>query len=522
MSMSWVAEWAPRAVLYAGQAVRDRAREAIQLVSSDAVERTVYAHTGWRCLGGRWLYLHAGGALGADGPIEGVGAELPGDLTRYRLAEPPGVEAPRAAFAAVWQELPAVSPAVVPPLLGAVLTAPLSTPIDVDVVVALIGPTGSSKTSMVSALLNFYGQFPPTTTPVGFESTANYLEKLASIAKDLPLLVDDIRPPRAADEVAERRRKLERIIRGAGNRVGRGRMTGDTSLRTAYPPRALIILTGEDELEESSTIGRTLPVRVGPGTIDPRRLATWQHNPEPLRLVGAGFIRWLAGLLDRYGPEAIRALRDQASLPSLPPNIHPRLPQTLRHLLTGWALFARFAVEVGAVAEEAAARRLDEVARELVHHAAATGEAVRRARPSLRFIEGLRDLLASHRAYLDGRDGGSPPGAEALGWIKLADGTLVPRGERIGWADEAALYLIPGAARSQVARLLREGGERFVVSGRALLESLARDGYLLRLQSGRQDRTSVIKVGGVAHTVWALDRAAVDACLVRQRKEVLP
>ena len=48
-------------------------------------ERTVYTHTGWRKLDGKWAYLHGGGAIGASGAVAGVETSLPAALgTVYR------------------------------------------------------------------------------------------------------------------------------------------------------------------------------------------------------------------------------------------------------------------------------------------------------------------------------------------------------------------------------------------------------------------------------------------------------
>ena len=58
---------------------------AIQTVSAPVPERVVYAHLGWRKIDGRWLYLHGGGAIGADGPVEGFNVEPGGELVHYRL-----------------------------------------------------------------------------------------------------------------------------------------------------------------------------------------------------------------------------------------------------------------------------------------------------------------------------------------------------------------------------------------------------------------------------------------------------
>jgi hypothetical protein len=86
----WVLEgWGTGAVVYAGQGIRDHLRAALQLLSPDVPTHMVYEHTGWREVGDAWCYLHAGGALGPDGPVAGVEVALPGALARYELPAPP-------------------------------------------------------------------------------------------------------------------------------------------------------------------------------------------------------------------------------------------------------------------------------------------------------------------------------------------------------------------------------------------------------------------------------------------------
>ena len=53
----------------------------------------LYTHTGWRKVDGNWLYLHAGGAIGAAGALSGVNVRLPSGLSRYELQLPMEPEA---------------------------------------------------------------------------------------------------------------------------------------------------------------------------------------------------------------------------------------------------------------------------------------------------------------------------------------------------------------------------------------------------------------------------------------------
>jgi len=87
-SMNWVVErLGSTAIVLPNQ--RDYARAAIQSLSLTAMEQRIYAHTGWRKTDDGWIYLHAGGAIGADGLISDVAVRLSGTLSRYELRAAP-------------------------------------------------------------------------------------------------------------------------------------------------------------------------------------------------------------------------------------------------------------------------------------------------------------------------------------------------------------------------------------------------------------------------------------------------
>jgi hypothetical protein len=46
------------------------------MLSGDVPTRHVFAHTGWRRIGGEWVYLHAGGPIGSLGPIPEIEVSL--------------------------------------------------------------------------------------------------------------------------------------------------------------------------------------------------------------------------------------------------------------------------------------------------------------------------------------------------------------------------------------------------------------------------------------------------------------
>jgi hypothetical protein len=463
-SMKWVAEQlGARAVLAAGMGIKDQVREAIQLLSStQVVERTVYTHTGWRKFDKGWAYLHGVGALGASGAVAGVETSLPAALAPFILPAPPSDAELRSAIRASLALLDLAPDRVTVPTLGAVWRSILGA---VDFSVFVYGGTGRFKTALASVLQQHFGpDFAAHRLPGSWASTANFNERLAFIAKDALLVIDDFRPGEVSGERQRLHRDADRLLRAAANSAGRGRLNSDGSLRTIMPPRALILSTGEERLSGESLIARTFLVEVAAGDIDPQRLTAYQRNAAagPYAQATAGYIAWLAPRFDQLRPEMSAAhskYREQAAHESL----HRRTPGIVADLFIGWERFLRFAHETEALThDEAEAYRarvwsaLIEVARrQAVHH--------REANPADRFLVLLHSAIAAGRAHVATRDGGLPDNPKDRGWRageparKRRRTHWLSQGVRVGWLDRQDLF---PKHRRRVPRRTSGGGGR--------------------------------------------------------------
>ncbi len=130
------------AIVYPGFGTKDHTRAAVQLLSGDVPERQIYSHTGWREIGGEWLYLHAGGAVGESAGDEGSEAlvELSGTLRERELPTVPlGDGELREALRASLELLRIAPGEITYPLLAATYRAPLG---ESDFSEHLSGPTG--------------------------------------------------------------------------------------------------------------------------------------------------------------------------------------------------------------------------------------------------------------------------------------------------------------------------------------------------------------------------------------------
>src|SRR5262249_22943963 len=147
--------------------------------SKGAPRRVVYQHTGWRRLGDSWAYLHAGGAIGADGTVPGVAVALDGTLAQYHLPDPPSgdelVRAVRASFRLLNAKL--APDRLMVPILAAVYRAILG---QADCSIALIGRTGIGKSELSARAQQHWGAgMDRLHLPGSWVSTGNSLEAMA-------------------------------------------------------------------------------------------------------------------------------------------------------------------------------------------------------------------------------------------------------------------------------------------------------------------------------------------------------
>ena len=486
--MEWVIpELGPAAVVEAGRGIRDHARAAIQAVS-DPAEVRVMGQIGWRQIDGEWVCLHAGGAIGAHGPVEGVEVNLHGTLTGYTLPKPGGVEDVQASLSI----LDVAPDRITLPLLAAVVRAPLG---GVDMAVGLHGQTGIGKSELAALAQQHYGSaMNARSLPASWSPTANSLEEQAFLAADALLTVDDFVASGSPPDADRLHGAADRLIRGAGNGAGRGRMAKDGTLRAARPARGMILVTSEEVPRGQSLRARMMTLEVRPGDVNWQSLSGAQQHAAGGTYAAAlaSYLRWLAPHLDdvhgRRGEE-IAALRGQVSA------LHRRTATGIASLAWGWKVWLEFAIEVGAITDEQRDRLWQRGWTALLAAAEAANVAVGETDPAQRFLVLLGSAVSSGRAHVAARDGGCPPSEPgAWGW-RSRDGVMTDMGARIGWTEGTDLWLDPEAAYT-AAKTAGEGLSidletlRSRLSDGGLLQShepSGKTGVRVRLQ-GRQRR----------------------------------
>ena len=487
--LDWVlAQWGTRAVVVAGFGNRDRLREAIQRLSPDVVRRREYTHPGWRWLDDHgWCYLHAGGAVGAAGNVEDAAVNLRGFVSRLRLPDPPADDGLRRAVRASLAVREVAPATITVPVLGMGYRAVLNELAYADLAGFLVGPTGVQKSEVAALVMQHFGAgYDRLHLPASWSSTANALERLAFDFKDAPVVIDDFAPTGASHDIARAHATADRVLRGAGNAAGRGRMNADGTPRAEYPPRGLVIGTGEDVPRGQSARARAVIVEVAPGDVDLARLTESQEAGRRGDLAASmsGYVRWLAPQIDSLR-DAIPL--DLANLRTAARGAggHARTPEAVANLALGWRLWLRFAGEVGAVTEAEAAAAWDHVWAAL--GAAADGQRDHQGgeAPARRFLDLLSSALGSGFAHVAAPDGHEPGSAEAWGWRQRTIGAgeyqrdeWQPQGTRVGWLDGDDLFLDPNASYAAAQRLGDATGGALVVAPQTLTKRLHQAGAL--------------------------------------------
>jgi Domain of unknown function (DUF3854)/Domain of unknown function (DUF927) len=477
-SMNWTAEaLGSHAILAPGPNVKDHARVAIQLFSQETEERVVYSHTGWRRIQDRWIYLHAGGAIGAEGAVSGVDVALPAALERYTLPHPPAGEEVQTAIRASLHFLTVAPSTITMPLLCALYRAVLG---DSDFSLHISGKTGQGKTALAALCQQHFGStLDARHLPASWSSTGNSLEATAFVAKDALLTVDDFAPCGNAAQVQRMHAEADRLLRAQGNQAGRQRMRADTTLKPAKPPRGLILSTGEDVPKGESLRSRLFTLEVAPGDVCWPVLATCQDNAACGLYAAslAGFIQWLAGHYEevktRLRTDIDELRREAVQSP------HKRTSDIVANLLIGFQYFLRFAREQDAISIEEEEEYWTEAGRAIAETARSQSAHQNANEPARRFLELLIAALAGGRAHIASTDGREPEESGAWGW-RSEPGQIErqPKGERIGWIEDANVYLDSDNAYAVAQRLLRDQGDSIPITLQTLRKRLKEQNFL--------------------------------------------
>lgn len=497
--MGWVVESLGRnANVYPN--MKEHLRSAMQELSKESSEQYVYQHTGWTQIGGQPVYLHAGGGLGAAGPVPDLLIELDHVLSRFTLPDPPrGRELVRAIRASLGI-LDVAPDRVTIPIYCAIWRAVLGI---VDVSIHLSGQTGSGKSQIAALAQQHFGAgLDAKHLPANWDSTANALQAICFHAKNALVVVDDFVPKGSASDVARIHREADRLLRAQGNHAGRQRMSADTRIRPPKTPRGLILSTGEDVPKGNSLRARLVVVEMDPQDMKWSLLTECQHHARSglYSQAMAGFIQWIAPRLESIDQRIIDHLssfREEWG----DSGHHKRTPDNLANLSCGLEVFLDFCRDIGALTNQQAGLVWERSLVAFKEAAEAQDKEQSHAEPCAQFLDLVTAAFTSGQAHLVTRDGQMPDDAGMYGWSQ-AMGDWRPQGAKIGWVEGEDIYLQWKAAFGAAQKVGREIGDPIPVSINTLGKRLAQRRLLASTEAQREVNYVRKTCEGVRQCVW--------------------
>lgn len=481
---------------------------AAELADPGREREHVFEFTGWREVGGRLVYLSAGGAIGEGG--EGVRVDLStlaagvgvSGLAQFGPRE--NEEDLRMAVRGLGEVVRGSYPdSVLLPGLAAVFLAPAQrwAPAPDRPALHYVGATGTRKTALLALLQSFYGVTEPTLT---WRGTANSIEIALSALGDCVVTVDDLKASTSD------RGGAQKIMQSAADRRGRTRATRTGELARARFVGGLLVSAGEDiPAGEASVAARALflPVARDDARLD--YLTAAQNLAPFLSAITAGYIRWLLGrddelrdiLAERF--DAARGRYRDLLQTRRGINDAGRVATNCALLECGAQLAAQWLGTQGWTAAQCeewaqATRAALETAAE-AQAQAITDESAARA-----WLDTLQALIDGRRVELRKVEKGAALPA-------LADCLPPNTGATvIGWDVGPVWYLDPALTWGMVQQWRRAQGEGLTITKRGLYAQLQDGGFLAEVDD-RGGKNEIVKwIGGKARRVLAVRSDALQ------------
>jgi hypothetical protein len=509
---------------------KDQVREAIQLLSGkDGItEYTGYDHTGWVKHAGADYYLHAGGALGPNGPViatdAGFVVDLAGALPLYALPDPSDGDQLQVDVQAVlaMRDLGRTARPNAQGIAAALAALPWRAALGpCPFAVVLAGGSGGYKTSLgCLATQHFAPQHSHNSdhqAPTTWEATVAHLEWLAHRAKDTVLCIDNFIAD--ATKAAQQQAKASTIINNQGDLHGRERMGPDMRPLPSLPPRCGLLSTGEDTAARGSAKGRSLLVQVTRGaTMDGNSVVPDQLTPLQADAAQGSYARAMAAYiqyiaqhgLNQYQSRLVELttkFRDAAS--SI--GGHARTPSIIANLAAGYRLFLEWAEHTGAI--NSALEASTEHWQWLLTLAPDQATEMEASDDAIRWRDLLHSALGVGRAYLAGPDGKTPDSHQAeCGWKHQTwtdkkgphEYWGHPPTTRIGWYDGDYIYLDEQETTIVVQDMASQQNHQ--LSQPATVKArLVEKGWLqTSTEAGKTRYTKKVELEGTRRRVWQI------------------
>lgn len=470
-NMKWLLNrWGALGAAQPKQNVLSKICHAIMLTKGEVKFETMYLQTGWKKINGEYVFLMPT----QNSPFT---VELQGKLKNYSFTEKGSQE--DLIYLSAMLENSFAPQCVMLPLLAVTFLCPLnhflkSAGCEPKFVTALIGKTGSRKSTLAALFLSFFGKFSASDLPMSFRDTANSILSNIYYLKDVLTCIDDFHPSGMFHE-QEMKSIAQNISRYYGDRIGRARLNSKAELQSSKPPTGNAIITAEYTPEISvSGSARYFNIELNENDVQLDDLSEYQQlaNDGVLCGIMQSYIEWIKNVYLDDESAFVKTLEDvflkyrKFYLDRLCANrikFHNRTPDMLAHLKIGFAFLLVFLKSKNQI-NKSELDKFEKVFDEIVLKAvSANAEIIELENPTTKFCEKLKSLLDSGRCYVEAKGTDSSPRQKNC----------------IGLQDDEHYYLFADTTHSEVRKLCTEQGEHFSISKNELLRQLRKEGLLL-------------------------------------------
>ena len=489
------------------------AAQGLLALWGDAPVERVFRQTGWHAVDGAWLYVDAGGALGAQGRVPAVRAEIAGEMTNFECYALPDPSSGTQLATDARETLELLAgldrPDIVSPVIALALRSLLGTS---RAQVFIHGLPGLGKSELCALAMRLFGAgFRNGRPPASFTASRAVLDVTLATAGDTLVTIDD------ADTNTEPgtrhfRDVTQAVLAAAWNGRPAARAQIDGKVRATPRYRSTALCAAEKPPTGASLVDRILVIELF------ERLSTdlgpfiEKGNAGVYARAMSAYVAWLAARLETVRAE-LPSIEHDCGRPFA--SCGERVAVTAGALLAGVEMFSRFARDVGVSADDLLARAREGIA------AAARGQVdVREAeQPGVVALELLRSAVQAGHAHFETPTGEPPTAPHRWGFRRddawaLRSGTTGDSEERrenfrasatrvglVGYEKQrpGEVALFPDVAVKVLRRAAREQGRELAIdSARQLGVMLARAGLLTRAKGtdgGRDTYRTRISVG---------------------------
>jgi hypothetical protein len=489
------------------RAVREALASAVKMQRRTLPKAPGLAALGWHDIDGAPVYVTAGTSFGPAGEVtvnvhayDADEAALPPAPTGDRLRETTALSL---------SILDAAVLRVSAPAMCSVWLAPLISLFGNDVPRFVPWMWSDGRAGVFGVLKSSFAAILQAHSGEGYrgesdllpaaDTTLPALSSVLGVRRDGLAVVDDYKPGETTTVESRTQATMEQGIRMATNRQRRAKMQRKGPGRAAVQACwALMMVTAEclPLFDSGSTHDRTFPFQVHKGDVRADRLTVLQDRVDDLPEAAAGYVAWLAAHhaeVTRDLPERFRALRAELRSGE---EITGRACSHVAHMLCAAETFTRFAVEVGALAEDRRGQLLADVRAALIDAATATATERAEDHPHAVWLAALRAEFEAGRLYAETPSGVRPADySDALGWGVVGE---FPKGRaKAGYATDEGLALIESAANAAVFELVKRSGKSLPISGAQLRRTLAGKGIIRSYhhRDGLHEHLTRLRVG---------------------------